>query len=121
MFKIISETLNILTICNNSEFCIAVFDTCMKTFHYFINGINQYVLHGDLNIDQIAGMCNNSVSFVAKLKEFKNNAAKIIKSKPQTLEKLISDDNLSRVFVNTGRRGLDKLCELVFKGLHSKW
>jgi len=110
VFKVLNETLNIISFCNVDEFTLKLLETCHQTLEYFQNGEEALIDQADFSNEQLAGLANDVMLFISEIKEFVSLSQKLV-SDTFDIGAYFNDRALTRRFVLIGKKALQKLSD----------
>jgi len=110
VFKVLNETLNIVSFCSVDAFSLRLLETCHKTLEYFQNGEEILIENSVFSNEQLACISNDVMLFISEIKEFMSLVQQLI---PEThdLSTYFDDREITKRFVLIGKKGIQKLGE----------
>jgi len=111
VFKILHETLNIVSYCNTESFILKLLETCHNTLEYCHHGLDRYVDDADLEDEKLMAICNDIMQFIVEIKDFVSLAQQMLPSSPERVSLYFNDRSITKALVSIGKKSYQKLAE----------
>jgi len=121
VFKLANETFNVLSYCNTPELGLALLDTCSYTVQHFQSGLGYIIENYDVSLDHLAAFCNNTISYMNKVKEFAKQAEQIISVDKELIAEHFNEAQFNKVFVGQGKKFYEKIADRLFTPVNEQW